>query len=77
MKYTKMDYVNQKVKNVLIICISLLKSTERRAKILNEINLLKQNIKDIQLDFEFFDAIYGKTLSAEYLSLININHKYE
>lgn len=75
MKYTKMDYVNQKVNNVLIICISLLKSTERRAKILNEINLLKQNIKDIQLDFEFFDAIYGKTLPAEYLSLININHK--
>jgi hypothetical protein len=38
-----MDYVNQKVNNVLIICISLLKSTERRAKISNEINLLKQN----------------------------------
>lgn len=57
---------------ILLICISLKQSTERRENILSEINKLKQLTTNIQIDFEFFDAIYGKYLAPEYLSFINI-----
>lgn len=57
---------------ILFICISLKKSTERRKDILKEINKLKELATDINISFEFFDAIYGKDLAPEYLSFINI-----
>lgn len=57
---------------ILLICISLKQSTERREDILKEINKLKGLATDVDVSFEFFDAIYGKDLAPEYLSFINI-----
>lgn len=57
---------------VLFICVSLKQSTDRREKVLNEIQKLRECITDIEIDFEFFDGIYGKDLAPEYLSFINI-----
>lgn len=61
-----------KSSKVLFICISLKQSLERREKVLNQIQKLRECITDIEIDFEFFDGIYGKDLAPEYLSFINI-----
>ena len=61
-----------KSSKVQFICISLKQSLERREKVLNQIQKLRECITDIEIDFEFFDGIYGKDLAPEYLSFINI-----
>lgn len=58
--------------SLLIICISLKRSASRREKIINEIQQLNQLCPELSIDFDFFDAIYGKDLAPEYLSFINI-----
>ncbi len=58
--------------SVIIICISLLQSLNRREQVAHEMNQLKGLCLDLNIDFEFFDAIYGKDLAPEYLSFINI-----
>ncbi|WP_111895170.1 glycosyltransferase family 25 protein [Acinetobacter sp. MB5] len=61
-----------KSSKVLFICISLKQSLERRKAIELEFNKLRQAVSDIEIELEFFDAIYGKDLSSEILALINI-----
>ncbi|MHA3081026.1 glycosyltransferase family 25 protein [Acinetobacter sp. ANC 5502] len=57
---------------VLFVCISLKQSTSRRENVLNELQKLRECVTDVEIDFKFFDAIYGKDLAPEYLSFINI-----
>lgn len=57
---------------VLFICISLKQSLERRKAIELEFIKLRQAVSDIEIELEFFNAIYGKDLTAETLALINI-----
>lgn len=58
--------------SIIIICISLEQSQKRRQQIEVEIDRLKGLCPDMDINFEFFDAIYGKSLAPEYLSFINI-----
>lgn len=57
---------------VLFICISLKQSIDRRKAIELEFIKLRQAISDVDIELEFFDAIYGKDLTTETLALINI-----
>ncbi|MFH3721617.1 glycosyltransferase family 25 protein, partial [Acinetobacter baumannii] len=54
------------MKKILILCVSLKGSNERQEKIKQQHQSLQSVIHDIQIDFEFFEAIYGKKLPNEY-----------
>ena len=56
---------------ILFLCISLKDSLQRRQLISNQMQLLSELGKNLHIDYQFFDAIYGKKLAPEYLSLIN------
>lgn len=56
------------MKKILILCVSLKGSNERQEKIKQQHQSLQSVIHDIQIDFEFFEAIYGKKLPNEYLT---------
>lgn len=64
------------MKKVLIICVSLKESSERQIKIKQQYETLQSSLSNIQLDFEFFDAIYGKSLAPEYLSFLNLSREF-
>lgn len=61
---------------ILILCITLKDSIERQANIAQQIEALKKAAPDIQVDFQFFDAVYGKKLPAEYLSFIDLHRQF-
>ncbi len=52
------------MKKILILCISLKDSKARQDNISHQIQALKQTVSDIQIDFQFFEAVYGKELPA-------------
>ena len=56
--------------------MSLKDSETRRETIKSQIRHLQKNILDIQIDFDFFDAVYGKKLPAEYLSFIDLRRQF-
>jgi glycosyl transferase family 25 len=58
--------------NILLICISLKHSIDRRNHIQEQVNTLITLTPALNIDFEFFDGIYGKKLPEEYISFINI-----
>jgi len=64
------------MKKILILCVSLKDSETRRETIKSQIRHLQKNILDIQIDFDFFDAVYGKKLPAEYLSFIDLRRQF-
>lgn len=64
------------MKKILIICVSLKESVERRNRIKKQYETLKSNLYNIELDFEFFDAVYGKELAPEYLSFLNLSREF-
>lgn len=63
------------MKKILILCVSLKDSLDRQEKIKDQILSLKKHIQDIQIEFSFFDAIYGKKLQPEYLTFLNISRE--
>lgn len=63
------------MKKVLILCVSLEKSIDRREIIKAQINKLTDIISGIELSFDFFNAIYGKDLAPEYLTFLNLRLK--
>lgn len=78
---TSIEYNNRNVsssftmKKVIILCVSLKNSIERQEKILTQITNIQKKSQNIRLDFEFFEAIYGKSLRPEYLTFLNISRK--
>lgn len=64
------------MKKILILCVSLKDSETRRETIKSQIKHLEKNILDIQIDFDFFDAVYGKKLPAEYLAFIDLRRQF-
>ena len=63
------------MRKILILCVSLKESLDRQEKIQTQIANIKKKSKNIHLDFEFFDAIYGKSLRPEYLTFLNLSRK--
>lgn len=64
------------MKKILILCVSLQGSNERQEKIKQQHQDLQSVISDIQIDFEFLDAIYGKKLPQEYLTFLNLSRQF-
>lgn len=64
------------MKKILILCISLKESKARQDNISQQIQALTRAVSDIQIDFQFFDAIYGKKLAPEYLTFLNISREF-
>ncbi|QNX05944.1 glycosyltransferase family 25 protein [Acinetobacter seifertii] len=64
------------MKKILILCVSLQGSNERQEKIKQQHKNLQSIIHDIQIDFQFFDAIYGKKLPQEYLTFLNLSRQF-
>lgn len=64
------------MKKILILCVSLKGSNERQGKIKQQHQSLQSVIHDIQIDFEFFEAIYGKKLPNEYLTFLNLSRQF-
>lgn len=64
------------MKKILILCVSLKESKTRQDNISQQIQALTRAISDIQIDFQFFDAIYGKKLAPEYLTFLNISREF-
>ncbi|HGW4638082.1 TPA: glycosyltransferase family 25 protein [Acinetobacter baumannii] len=64
------------MKKILILCVSLQGSNERQEKIKQQHQNLQSTIHDIQIDFQFFDAIYGKKLPNEYLIFLNLSRQF-
>lgn len=64
------------MKKILILCVSLADSETRRDNISQQIQALTHAVSDIQIDFQFFDAIYGKKLAPEYLTFLNISREF-
>lgn len=64
------------MKKILILCVSLQGSNERQEKIKQQHQDLQSIIPDIKIDFEFFDAIYGKKLPQEYLTFLNLSRQF-
>jgi len=64
------------MKKILILCVSLQGSNERQEKIKQQHQDLQSIISDIQIDFKFFDAIYGKKLPQEYLTFLNLSRQF-
>lgn len=64
------------MKKILILCVSLADSKTRRDNISQQIQALTHAVSDIQIDFQFFDAIYGKNLAPEYLTFLNISREF-
>ncbi|MEA1229018.1 glycosyltransferase family 25 protein [Acinetobacter sp. IRS14] len=64
------------MKKILILCVSLQGSNKRQEKIKQQHQDLQSVISDIQIDFEFFDAIYGKKLPQEYLTFLNLSRQF-
>jgi len=64
------------MKKILILCVSLADSKTRRDNISQQIQALTHAVSDIQIDFQFFDAIYGKKLAPEYLTFLNISREF-
>ncbi|TCB49813.1 glycosyltransferase family 25 protein [Acinetobacter sp. ANC 4779] len=63
------------MKKILILCVSLKESLDRQEKITKQLITLKNSIQDIQIEFSFFDAVYGKKLQPEYLTFLNISRQ--
>lgn len=63
------------MKKILILCVSLKDSLDRQEKIKDQLLSLKEHVQDIQIEFSFFDAIYGKKLQPEYLTFLNISRE--
>jgi len=63
------------MKKILILCVSLKDSVERQEKITKQLLILKEHVQDIQIEFSFFDAIYGKKLQPEYLTFLNLSRQ--
>lgn len=61
---------------ILILCITLKDSIERQQKLTQNIEILKKTVKDIQIDFQFFDAVYGKALPPEYIVFLDLSRKF-
>ncbi|MCG9511849.1 glycosyltransferase family 25 protein [Acinetobacter pittii] len=61
---------------ILILCVSLKDSKTRQDNISHQIQILKQTVSDIQIDFHFFEAVYGKKLPPEYLSFIDLRRQF-
>ena len=64
------------MKKILILCVSLKESKTRQDNISQQIQALTRTVSDIQIDFQFFDAIYGKKLAPEYLTFLNISREF-
>jgi len=64
------------MKKILILCVSLENSRARREIIKNQVHSVQESLLDIQLDFDFFDAVYGKNLLPEYLSFIDLHREF-
>lgn len=64
------------MKKILILCVSLKDSKTRQDNISQQIQALTHAVSDIQIDFQFFDAIYGKKLAPEYLTFLNISREF-
>lgn len=64
------------MKKILILCVSLEESKTRQDNISQQIQALTRAVSDIQIDFHFFDAIYGKKLAPEYLTFLNISREF-
>lgn len=64
------------MKKILILCVSLKESKTRQDNISQQIQALTHAVSDIQIDFQFFDAIYGKKLAPEYLTFLNISREF-
>ncbi|WP_313036407.1 glycosyltransferase family 25 protein [Acinetobacter sp.] len=64
------------MKKILILCVSLKESKTRQDNISQQIQALTHAVSDIQIDFQFFDAIYGKNLAPEYLTFLNISREF-
>lgn len=76
MKCISMESIsNMPNKKILVVCVSLKESGNRRPQIESMISELKSLSKNIQIDFQFFDAVYGKKLAPEYLALINLSRQ--
>ena len=63
------------MKKILILCVSLKESLDRQERIKEQIRTLKNHIQDINIDFSFFEAIYGKNLRPEYLTFLNLSRQ--
>ena len=61
---------------ILILCISLKDSKARQDNISHQIQALKQAVSDIQIDFQFFEAVYGKELPPEYIVFLDLRRKF-
>jgi len=61
--------------SILILCISLEQSKDRRENIEKEIDKLKSLCTNTDIDFQFFNGIYGRDLAPQYLSFINISRE--
>jgi glycosyl transferase family 25 len=61
---------------ILILCITLKDSIERQANIAQQIEALKKAAPDIQVDFQFFDAVYGKKLPPEYIVFLDLSRQF-
>ena len=53
--------------SILILCISLEQSKDRRENIEKEIDKLKSLCTHTDIDFKFFNGIYGRDLAPQYL----------
>ncbi len=58
------------MKKILILCVSLKDSKARQDNITHQIQSLKQVVSDIQIDFQFFEAIYGKNFHLNIFPLL-------
>lgn len=56
--------------------MSLKESEARRETIKSQIQYLQEHTLDIQINFDFFDAVYGKKLPAEYLAFIDLHRQF-
>lgn len=63
------------MRKILILCVSLKESLDRQEKIKKQLVTLNENIQGIQIEFSFFDAVYGKKLQPEYLTFLNISRQ--
>lgn len=63
------------MKKILILCVSLKDSLDRQEKIKDQLLSLREHVQDIQIEFSFFDAIYGKKLHPEYVCFLNLSRR--
>lgn len=65
------------MQKILILCISLKKSISRQTIINQQMQALIHNApENLHIDFQFFEAVYGKDLPIEYISFLELHRKF-